>query len=137
MEFISKPRNIVSEHRKRWPSLLLIKVSTLGCGANIRTYCLARQSVWYILFERQLTIHLKKKSQDAGTNFSQEIPSLQTYYLHKYHKIQICTRHIHKNILDNIIYNGKQCFRIGNWSIYSTDISESTDSLNQSIFFMK
>lgn len=59
MELISKPRNIVSKHRKRWPTWLLIKAKALGCGANVLTHCLVCKSVQYRLFERQLTIHLK------------------------------------------------------------------------------
>lgn len=59
MELISKPRNIVSKHRKRWPTWLLIKAKALGCGADILTHRSVRKSVRYRLFERQLTIHLK------------------------------------------------------------------------------
>lgn len=59
MELISKPRNIVSKHRKRWPTWLLIKAKALGYGANVLTHCLVHKSVRYRLFERQLTIHLK------------------------------------------------------------------------------
>lgn len=134
MEFISKPRNIVSKHRKRWPTLLLIKVNALGCGASTLTHCSMRKSIKAHTFWKAIN-NLSKKSKNAGTNFSQEILSLQIYYLPKYHQIQTCRRHIHRNILYTIIYNEKQCSIVGNGSIYSTDINASTDSLSQSIFF--